>query len=62
MFQNAGVNGGTEQRREEGHFMFTHPDERKTKESKSKGELMIYAVIRVTAPRQPLPDDAFCAT
>lgn len=29
------------------------------KASQRKGDSMIYAVIRVTAPRQPLPGDAF---
>lgn len=32
------------------------------KASQRKGELMIYAVIRATALRQPLPDDAFSVT
>lgn len=34
IFHKEGMNGGTEQRREEGHFKFSHPDEGKTKESK----------------------------
>lgn len=32
------------------------------KATQRKGELMIYAVIRVTALKHPLPDDAFSAT
>lgn len=30
------MNGSTEQRREEGHFKLSHPDERKNKESNSE--------------------------
>lgn len=48
---------GTEQRREEGHFRFMKG--RLKKASQRKGDSMIYAVIRVIAPRQPLPGDAF---
>lgn len=64
IFQKEGMNGAILSRGERKGILSSviQMKGRLKKASQRKGELMIYAVIRVTAPRQPLPDDAFSTT